>query len=317
MRGVAFLVGKLVLSLCVLSVVAFAATNVLPGDVARASLGKDATQEQLREFRIQNGLDRPAVTRYHVWASDFVRGDWGTSFQTLQPVRDQVLPRLTKSIILAFIAAVVALPLSIGIGLWAGARAGSRADVGVSSATLMLGALPEFVIGVLLLVTVAVKLGWLPIVSGDSLAFGSSFVDRGKAYVLPALTLALTLIPYATRMMRANTREVLAEPHVRAAKLRGVGERSLLFRHVLPNAAPPTVNVLAINLADLIGGLVVVEVVFSFPGAGQLLVQSIGAKDYPTILALTMVIGFGFVLLNTLADFTVLAMTPKRRYAAR
>ena len=313
--GVAKALLKLVATLAALSIVTFAATNAIPGDPARTALGRTATAEQLEAFREQQGLNEPVVERYFSWVGGFLRGDWGRSLISDRPVKEDVQVRLGRTLALALASFfLVALPVGIALGLWSGRRAGTLPDRAVSMATLVVTSLPEFVIGICLLVVFAVWLGWFAVES-SAIAFGPDLGELIRLCALPVLTLALTVIPYVSRMMRANARDVVATPYVRAAELKGVRGLRLSLRHVLPNALPPVVNVLALNLAELIAGVVVVEAVFGFPGAGQLLVTAVQTKDLATVQALTLLIGAAFVTCNLLADLVVLALNPRLRTA--
>jgi peptide/nickel transport system permease protein len=300
-----------IVTLTLISSITFLATNAVPADPARAALGKYATPEQLAIYREQQGLDRPVVQRYVHWVRDLTRGSWGTSTVTRQDVGSLVGSRLARTLIIGFVAILLAVPLAFVIGVYTGQRSGRAVDVGASTFTLLLNSLPEFVIGIVLLVIFGVELKVLPIES-SAVAYGSG-LDRVKAYVLPTLTLVLLLTPYLTRMVRVNTRDVLTQPYVRSAVLRGVSPTRLSWRHIAPNASLPVISVIALTLAELIGGVVVVEVVFGFPGIGKLLVDSVLSKDIPTVQAVTLAMGFGFVLLSLVADLVLLGLNPRLR----
>lgn len=312
LRVIAGAFAKTLASLFVLSVVVFAFTAVIPGDPGRAALGKAATPEQLEAFAQEHGLDEPVLTRYTDWLGGFVQGDWGTSYASNLPVEENIAPRLGRSLVLALAGWLLAVIIAVPLGLYAAKRAGTRVDLAVSFATLAVGALPEFAVGLLLALVFAGWLGWLPLDS-TAVGFASNPGDAIAAYVLPAVTLALLIVPYILRLTRANAREVIEEPYVRSAVLRGARPRALTVRHVLPNAAPPVVNALALQLVGSIGGLVVTEAVFGFPGIGQLLVEAVGTRDLPTVQAIALIIGTFFVLVNLLADAVVVMLTPKLR----
>jgi peptide/nickel transport system permease protein len=229
-------------------------------------------------------------------------------------VRSEVLPRLARSVTIAVAAMLVAVPLALLLGTWLGRRSGTKTDVGSSFVLLLLNSLPEFVIGLLALTLLGVLLGVLPEESSGAL-FGSGWTAV-KAYILPVLTLVAVVTPYMARMARVQVRETLGQPYVRTAVLRGVGPRRLTWRHIVPNASIPVVNVVALNMAELLGGLVVVEVVFAFPGLGQLLVDSVQGKDIPVVQAVALLAALGFVVINALADAVVLALNPRLRTAA-
>ena len=300
-----------IVTLTLISVITFAATNAVPADPARAALGKYATPEQLENYRIQQGLDRPVVERYVHWVGGLTRGSWGTSTVTRQDVGSLVGARIVRTLIIGLVAMLLAVPLAFVIGIYTGQRSGKVDDVGASTLILLLNSLPEFVIGILLLVVFGVVLKVLPIESSAA-AYGTGF-DRAKAYVLPILTLVLLLTPYLARMVRVNTRDVLGQPYVRSAVLRGVSPSRLSWRHIAPNASLPVISVIALTLAELVGGVVVVEVVFGFPGIGKLLVDSVLSKDIPTVQAVTLAMGLGFVVLGLAADLVLLGLNPRLR----
>lgn len=301
-------------TLVLISVLTFFATNVVPNDPARIALGRTATPAQLASYREQQGLDRPVTTRYAEWVGNFVTGDWGTSTLNRRSVRSDVMPRVRRSITIALIAMLIATPVAFLIGTWLGRRTGSRTDLVSSLGLLLLNSLPEFVIGLGLLTLLGVGLGWLPVESSGAV-FAAGW-DQVKAYILPILTLVAVVTPYMARMVRVQIRETLGQTYVRSALLRGVPVRRLMWRHVVPNASVPVVNVVALNLAELLGGLVVVEVVFAFPGIGSLLVESVIGKDIPTVQAIALISGVGFVVINLLADVVVLLLNPRLRARA-
>jgi peptide/nickel transport system permease protein len=301
------------MTLMLLSIVTFLATNAIHGSAALSALGKTATPQQLAAFSQQQGLDRPVLERYLYWLGQFVTGHWGTSITSQVPVRQEVIPRMVRTVELAFAAFALAIPLGIGLGLASGRRAGRLTDRTITSISLVLIALPEFIVGLTLLAIFGVALHWFPVESGAIAFGGASLATTAEAFALPVITLALTVIPYVLRMMRANTISVTEEPYVRAAMLKGVRNSRLSVRHVMPNALVPVVNVLALNLAYLMAGVVVVETVFAFPGAGQLLVNSIESKDAPTVQAIVLLIGGFFVACNLVADVALIVLNPRLR----
>lgn len=313
-RRVGSRLGLAFATLVVISLVTFVATSVIPGDPARVALGKFATPAQLESYREQQHLDDPVLTRYGAWVEDFVQGDWGTSQQTRQPVSDEVLPALKRTLILAGSAMIVAVLAAFAVGVYAGQRKGKVSDVIVSITALVVNSLPEFVVGLAVLITFGIWLGWFPIESSAA-AFGSGWAAI-EAYVLPALTLAIVMTPYIARMVRVNVQETLGQPFVRSAILRGVGRRRLLWQHVVPNASLPVVNVVALSMAELVGGVVVTEAVFGFPGVGKQMVDAVGAQDLPTVQAIGLIIGIGFIVLNLAADAIVAALNPRARRAS-
>jgi peptide/nickel transport system permease protein len=299
------------ITLVAISLVTFLATNIVPADPARVALGKFATPEQIEAYNEQQGLNRPVVERYITWVGGAVQGDWGTSVLSSQEVTEMVGPRITRSLILALSAMLVAIPIAFLLGVFAAQRIGRPSDLAVSTATLLVNSLPEFVVGIALLFVFAVQLGMLPIESSGA-AMGTGWSEV-RAYILPVATLAIVLVPYIARMVRASVRDVSSQPFVRSAALRGVSHRGLVWRHVVPNASLPVVNVIALTMAELIAGVVIIETVFGFPGIGQLLVSSVGSKDIPVVQIITLIIGLGFVIFNLLADLAVLALNPRLR----
>lgn len=302
-------------TLLVISIVTFLATVVIPNDPARIALGRQATPEQLQQYSEQQGLDRPPVQRYVEWLGDFVTGDWGTSTRNRREVKSDVLPRLWRSMTVAIVAMLIAVPLAFLIGTWLGRRAGTKSDVSSSMGLLLLNSLPEFVIALLMLLVFAVWLGILPVASSGAV-FATGW-PQIEAYILPILTLVVVVTPYMARMVRVQVRDALGQGWVRSAVLRGVGKRRLTWRHIVPNASVPVVNVIALNIAELLGGLVVVEVVFAFPGLGQLLVDSVLGSDIPTVQAIAIISGIAFVIVNAASDLAIAALNPRLRSGGR
>jgi peptide/nickel transport system permease protein len=303
-----------ILTLVAISIVVYVATLVIPTDPARVALGKTATEDQLAAFRHAQGLDRGVVQAYLFWASRFVRGDWGSSVLSQVSVATLVLPSLVRTAILAVAAFVIAFPISLGLGMLAGRRVGSKLDRLLSATVLTIAALPEFIIAVVLLLLLAVYWPVFPISSA-----GLLYADPGTAlaaFALPAITLALVVIPHMTRQSRVVIAETMTEQFVRSGQLRGLSDRALMFRHVLPSAAGRIVNVGALNLAELIAGVVVVETVFAFPGIGRGMVEAVSGNDLPVVQAIALIIGTSYVLINFVADALVVLLNPRLRRGA-
>jgi peptide/nickel transport system permease protein len=298
---------KLVVTLLAVSALVFALTEV-PGDPARRSLGEGATPQQLALFRHEHGLDRPFLTRYADWLGGAVHGDLGRTYVTNQPVWSVVRPRLARSLALAAMAWLLMVLIGVPLGLLAGLR-GGRVDGVLTAASSGLIAVPEFVAGTLLLGLFAVRLHWVPANSSQA-GFASSPLHALPAYLLPAFTVALAGAVHALRLTRANARAVAEEPYVRAARLRGLSPARVAVRHVLPNAAPPVVSSLALRLAALVGGMVVAENVFGFPGLGAQLVDSAQTGDEPVVQAIVLIVATAYVLINVSADAFVKRLTP-------
>jgi peptide/nickel transport system permease protein len=303
------------LTLLLVSIVVFAATQILPGDAARAVLGRSATPERLEALRLQLHLDRPALTQYWIWISGIFAGDLGTSLVTPQGVYQLAAPRIANSFSLLIIVGAIGVPLAITFGIGAAIRHNRSFDTGVSIAALAMAAVPEFVIGIGLIILFAtVVLHWLPPVS---LVFpGHSVWDTPRILVLPTLTLVIAVFPYIFRMMRSSMIEVLESEYIEMARLKGVAQRRLIMRHALPNAIAPTVQVVALTFAYLAGGVVVVEYVFGFPGIGQGLVNAVFTRDIPMIQLITVLLAAFYVVVNITADVIAVLVTPKLRTGA-
>jgi peptide/nickel transport system permease protein len=307
--------GIALLTLLVISIVTFAATNYKsPEEVARQALGREAADVQLDAYLEEHGLDRPIYVRYGDWLSDFVRGDFGTSAVTGREVRGDVVPRLVRTLLLSLLALAIALPVSVALGVFMARRIGRWSDFLLLIGTVIVAALPEFVIGIGLLMLFAVTLGWLP-VDSSAISFGD-FEAQAQAYILPALTLVLAMVPHIARIARVSAREAFAAPFVQAAVLRGLSRRRVTWDHGMRNAAVPLVNAVAINIVYLLSGVIVVENVFAFPGIGQLLVQAIGGGDVITVQAIALVMGAMFIGISLAADLLAVYFNPRLRTAA-
>jgi peptide/nickel transport system permease protein len=296
------------------SVLVFAGTQALPGDAAQAILGKTATPERLAALRAALHLERPLLTQYWLWMSGILRGDFGTSLASDGSVAALIGPRIANSAFLVVISAIFAIPLSLAIGVVSAVRRDGMVDHVLSALTLVLAAVPEFVIGIVLVVLLATNLvHWLPAVSmlDDSQPL---WRQLGQT-VLPVATLNLAVIPYMSRIMRASMIEVMESEYIQMARLKGMPPGRVILRHAVPNAIVPFVQVTALQLAWLAGGIVVVEVVFHYPGIGQALVDAVSNRDLPVVQALTLIVGAVYVLLNLLADIATILLTPRLRTA--
>jgi peptide/nickel transport system permease protein len=310
-----FIVRRLLLGLLVLvlvSIVVFAATQALPGDPARAILGRSATPASLAALRHQLHLDRPVLDQYLSWVAGLLHGNFGMSLAAQEPVSTLLGPKLVNSGVLVLIAAVVSIPLSIAIGSWAALKREKVFDALSSNLLLVLAALPEFVVAVVLVILFATTVfNVFPAIS--TIPPGSEPWDNVSALILPALTLVLAVAPYVARIMRASMIEVLESDYVEMARLKGLPERTVLVRHALPNALGPVFQVIALNLAYLAGGIVVVEYVFNYSGIGSALQDAVVNHDLPVVQALAMLIAALYVVLNLLADIGTILVTPRLR----
>ncbi|HEX6653271.1 MAG TPA: ABC transporter permease [Thermoleophilaceae bacterium] len=304
------------LTLWLVSLLVFAATLALPGDAAQAILGREATPERLAALRDQLHLDEPVVTQYLKWLGGILTGDLGNSAATQQPVSELLSDRVGNSLFLVVVSAVVAVPLSIFVGVWTAMRRDRAPDHIVSTGSLILASLPEFVIGIALILLFATEVFHaFPAVS--LLGPGEKAWDDPKVVVLPAATLVLAVVPYISRIMRGSMVEVLESEYVTMATLKGLPRRTVIWRHAVPNAIVPAIQVTALQLAYLAGGVVVVEFVFSYPGIGAALVEAVGNRDMPVVQTVTMLAAGIYVGLNILADVATILVTPKLRTAAR
>jgi peptide/nickel transport system permease protein len=300
-----------VLTLFMLSVLVFLLAQVLPGNVGRTMLGPFASPEQVEAINHELGFDRPIFVRYWDWSSGFVRGDWGESYFFKEPVLPLVMSRLLNSLKLAAVAALLIIPVSVGLGVWAGLRANRRLDRAVSGVGLSLTAIPEFVSGVVLLIVFAVKLHWFP--AGAVAPPGSGFFVNVYYLILPAIPLMFVLFGYISRHARAGTLGVLESPYVRAAYLKGLPPRRVVTHHVLRNALPATITVVFLQVAFMITGLAVIEVLFTYPGLGKLTLDAANHHDVPLLQACALLVGVVIVGLNLIADLTHAFMDPRIR----
>jgi peptide/nickel transport system permease protein len=308
LRRLAFVVLTVLLS----SVLVFVATQVLPGDVATMVLGREASEEAKENLRRELGLDKPLLEQYGDWLGGLVRGDWGTSISTGQDVRDVTLDRLRNSAMLAVVAFLMYVPLGICLGALAAWRRNSPLDHVLSAGSLAFIGLPEFVTAVFLIGIFSRWLGWLP--SSSAIPPDAGFFTALPSLILPAMTVSLTSLAYVLRMTRTGTAEVLQTDYVRTARLKGLPPLTVASRHVLRNSLLPTITVIAAGVGWLVGGLIVTESVFGYPGLGRLVLFAVQRRDIPLIQATTMVIVIIFALANLVADIVYALLNPRIRY---
>ena len=315
-RGIGGFIARRVLfgvvTLFVASVIIFAATQALPGDAARSILGRNATPESLAALRQQLGLDKPVVQQYTDWIGGVLRGDLGTSLDASRPVVSVIGEPVGYSAFLMLLAAVISIPLAILVGAASARRRDGPFDHAVSIVTLALAALPEFVVGIVLVVIFATTV-WHLFPAVTIIAPGTPPWSHPKELVLPTITLAIAVTPYIARIMRASMVEILESDYVEMARLKGLSERLVLWRHAVPNGIAPTFQVIAINLAYLAGGIVVVESVFNYPGIGKAFVDAVHGRDMPVVQALSLLIAALYVILNLLADVATILVSPRLR----
>jgi len=298
-------------TLLLVSLIVFSVLEILPGDVATRILGRDATPEALDLLRGELGLDRPAVVRYLDWLGGLMTGDLGRSLVSSRPLSEILAPRIFNTVMLSLYAFVLYLPLTVIPAVIQAMTRDRAPDHAFSVVTLVLLSMPDFLLATILLLAFVL---WVPVLPAMSLVDATSgFTEYMRAMTLPAVTLAIVMAVYAVRMLRDNLIEVLDSDYVRMAELKGLSRARVLLRHALPNALVPTLNVTALNLAYLVGGVVVVEKVFSYPGFGTLLVDSLQLRDLPVIEATVMIAALVYVAANLVADVAAILLNPRLR----
>ncbi|WP_025091814.1 ABC transporter permease [Brucella intermedia] len=305
-------VGLGLLTLFLVSALIFAGTQILPGDVASAILGQNATPEALATLRESLGLNQPVLTRYFVWLSGFVTGDLGTSLANQQPVADLLWPRFWNTMALAAFAAVVSVPVAILLGLVTAVKRGGIFDRVINIVALAFVSLPEYFLGLLLILFLSIRFNLLPSLA-DTYE-GMTFLEWVQATALPALTLVLVTVAQMMRMTRTAVLSVMDQPYVETAYLKGLRTKRVVTKHALPNAAAPIVNVVAFNIAYLITGVVLVEAVFNYNGLGRFMVDAVSKRDLPLVQAAALVFGAAYVILNIIADVAAIALNPRLRH---
>ncbi len=304
-----------IVSLWALATIVFWAVALLPGDTAERILGRDVTPAALAALRAVLHLDDPAWLRYGRWFVDLLHGDLGRSMAADRPVLPYILDRLRNTLVLAGLALAIHIPLSIGLGLWsAAARRDGPVDTLLSVVVLIGMSVPEFVFAIVLVAWLATGLHWFPplaLIDRETSVLGMLHV-----LVLPALTLNLAMTAYVVRQTRGSMIEVLRSDHVRMAALRGLSPARVLLVHALPGALGPAINAMALNAAWLVGGIVVVETVFNYPGLGRLLVEAIGFHDIPLIQGAAMALSAAYIAVNLAADVVTMLLDPKLRHPA-
>jgi peptide/nickel transport system permease protein len=302
--------GLLLLLAC--SVLIFAGTMILPGDVAQSILGQSATPEALANLREELGVNDPPVQRYFEWLFNALQGDLGTALTNGRPITESIGSRLGNTLFLAFWAAVVAVPLAIFLGLLAVRYKDRWPDKLISAVTLASISIPEFLIGYLLMYFVAVKLRWFPSVSmiNDSMSLG----EKLSAIAIPVAVLTLVVLAHMMRMTRAAILNVMQSAYIETAELKGLSMFQVIARHAFPNAIAPIVNVVMLNLAYLVVGVVVIEVVFTYPGMGQYLVDHVSKRDVPVVQACGLIFAAVYIGLNLIADVVSILSNPRLRH---
>jgi peptide/nickel transport system permease protein len=301
-----------IFTLSAISVLIFFGTQLLPGDVAETILGQQATAETVAAIRRELGLDRPAFERFIDWLARLSHGDLGTSLANGTPISGLLAERLANTLMLASCAAVIAVPLSIGLGILSVMNKGRIVDRLTSWTALTFISLPEFFLGYALIFIFCVQFGWLPNLSNVYASMG--LAERLHAIILPCATLVLIVSAHMIRMTRVAILNVLSSPFIEMARLKGLSTFRVVGIHALANAIAPIVTVVVLNLAYLIVGVVVVEVVFVYPGIGQMMVDSVSKRDIPVVQACALIFGATYILMNTVADVVALLSNPRIRH---
>ncbi len=300
------------LLLLAVSAVIFLGVEALPGDTAQAILGQSATPQALANLRAEMGLDQPALTRYFAWLGGIFTGDLGTSLTNKTDIASAIGQRLGNTLFLAFWAAVISVPLAILLGLIAARYNGRWPDKVISGVTLSTISLPEFVVGYIVLYFLAVKWQLFPSVA---MVFpGMGIIERLNAVILPVIVLVLVVLAHMMRMTRAAILNVMQSAYIETAELKGLSPMAVIWRHAFPNAIAPVVNVVMLNLAYLVVGVVVVEVVFVYPGMGQYLVDHVTKRDLPVVQAVGLVFAAVYIGLNIMADVISILANPRLRH---
>ena len=301
-------IGFAIVILFIVSLFIFLGVELLPGDAAEEILGKTATPETVAAFRRELGLDLPLHTRYIEWVSNIFQGDLGISLSNRMEVSHQVGIRLFNTIFLALFAAVISMPLALALGILSALYRNTVFDRTVNLTTLTTISFPDFFVAYILILFFAINLNIFPSVS--MIHPNTEFLDRLYRTLLPAITLTLVTVAHTMRMTRAAIINLLASPYIEMARLKGLSPARIIIKHALPNALAPIITVVVINLAYLVVGVVVVEVVFVYPGLGQLLVESVGKRDIPVVQAAALIFAVTYISLNLLADILSIVSNP-------
>jgi peptide/nickel transport system permease protein len=305
-------IGIALLSLLAVSIIVFAITAVLPGDAAQEQLGQDATPEALAALRAQMGLDVPAPQRYAKWLSGLLRGDMGQSATTQMPVAKLVGTRLPNSLLLAAITALFSVPIALSAGIAAAVWRGSWFDRAASSAAVAVVSVPEFLVATLAVLVFAVQLRWLP-----ALSYVSNIESMGqllRAFAMPVLTLCCVIVAQMMRMTRAAVIDQLEAPYIEMVQLKGASPLRTVMLHALPNAVGPIANAVALSLSYLLGGVIIVETIFNYPGIAKLMVDGVSQRDMPLVQGCAMLFCAGYLILVTLADVCGIVANPRLRH---
>ncbi|WP_433868234.1 ABC transporter permease [Ralstonia wenshanensis] len=300
------------LSLLAVSVIVFSITAVLPGDAAQEQLGQDATPEALAALRAQMGLNVPAPQRYVHWLAGIARGDLGQSTTTQMPVAELVASRLPNSLLLAAVTALFSVPIALSLGVASAVWRGSWFDRVASTASVAVVSVPEFLVATLAVLVFAVKLRWLPALSyvNDIESLGQML----EAFAMPVLSLCCVIVAQMMRMSRAAVIDQLEAPYIEMVRLKGASPMRVVLAHALPNAVGPIANAVALSLSYLLGGVIIIETIFNYPGIAKLMVDGVSQRDMPLVQACAMIFCAGYLLLVTTADVLGIVANPRLRH---
>ena len=297
------------LTLFVVSLIIFLGVELLPGDIAQELLGQGATPENVAALRAQLGLDKPPHIRYFDWLTNMLQGEFGMSLANNRPIADLIGVRFYNTLFLASVAAIISVPLALVLGLLAALYRNSLYDRIVNVTTLTAISAPEFFVAYILILFFTVNNQWFP--SLATVDMETPFLERLHKVILPAITLTGVVLAYMMRMVRASIINLLASPYIEMANLKGMPKSRVILKHALPNAWAPIANIIAINLAYLIVGVVVVEAVFVYPGLGQLIVDSVSTRDIPVVQACSIIFAATYIMFNLIADIVSIATNPR------
>ncbi|GHC73262.1 ABC transporter permease [Limoniibacter endophyticus] len=304
-------IGVAIVTLLIVAFTIFFATEMLPGDVAEILLGQAATPEAVAGLREAMGLNQPAFLRFLQWLGNLLTGDFGTSYANNMPIADLIGGRLINSLKLAGVTAAISVPVALTLGVTAAVMRGTIYDRVVSTLTISVISVPEFMVATLAVIVFAVYLGWLPALSmaNDVQSIGQLL----KVFAMPVITLSFVISAQMIRMTRAAVLETLDTPYVEMALLKGASRRRMVMHHALPNALGPIVNAVALSLSYLLGGVIIVETIFNYPGVAKLMLDAVATRDLPLIQSCAMIFCLAYLLLITIADLVAIVSNPRLR----
>lgn len=301
--------GMTLIALLGVSTIVFALAKMIPGDPVRLALGTRFTEESYNAKRAALGLDQPLIQQYFSWLGNAVRGDLGVSFRNSEPVTSEVLARLPATLTLAAAALFIALLIAIPVGIISAVKSGSKLDYAATAASQVGVSVPDFWAGIMYILLFSLTWGLLP--PSGYVPIGESFTGWLEHLILPALTVGLISGSIITRFVRSAVIEALNQDYVRTARARGLTERAIVFKHVLPNAAIPIVTVIGLQLGFLLGGVVVVEVIFAWPGIGRLALDAVESRDYTVLQGAVLYLAAVFLLVNLIVDVLYVVLDPR------